>query len=120
MTNKKTNKEFFGEVVAIGKAQGNAELVAWAEEKIKALENKAANRKPTKTQKENEGVKDEIVATLRNAKEPFTVTQILAKGNFPEGTSNQKVTALLRQLIEAGEVVKTTDKKKSFFTAKGE
>jgi hypothetical protein len=31
------------------------------------------------------------------------------------GLSNQRVSALLRQLVESGEVVKTIDKKKSYF-----
>ena len=118
MANRKTNKEFFAEVIAL--AQGNEELVAWAEKQIKALEDKAANRKPTKTQKENEGVKDEIVNVLAAFGKPATVTEVLAKGNFPADTSNQKITALLRQLIADGKVVKTVDKKKSFFEVKGE
>lgn len=118
MANKKTNKDFFNEVIAL--AKDNEELVAWAQKQIKILEDRNANRKPTKTQKENEDVKDKIVETLTVIGKPATVTEILTNGNFPAETSNQKVSALLRQLVADGKVVKTVDKKKSFFEVKGE
>ena len=43
------------------------------------------------------------------------LTEIQAKSAVLSELSNQRVSALLRQMIEAGEVVKTTDKKKSYF-----
>ena len=45
----------------------------------------------------------------------MTVSEILASGRFEVGTSNQKLSALLRQLIDADKVVKVVDKKVSRF-----
>ena len=120
MANKRTNKDFFNEVKAIAIEREDAELQAWAEKQIKGLEDKAANRKPTKTQKENEGVKDAIVEALAEIGKPATVTEILATDKFEATVTNQKVTALLRQMIADNVVVKTADKKKSFFALKAE
>ena len=45
----------------------------------------------------------------------MTVTQIIASGEFEPLTSPQKISALLKQLIEADKVVKTVEKKTSYF-----
>lgn len=120
MANKKTNKDFFNEVVAIAIQNGNEELKEWAENKIKKLEDGSANRKPTKTQVENEALKETIVKALAEVGKPVTVTELIATGKFDATITNQKVTALLGQLIKTGEVVKTTDKKKALFEVKVE
>ena len=87
--------------------------------RIEQVEKKNAaggERKPTKTQIANEGVKATIVEVLRNADKPMTITDM--QKNFPElaDLSNQKVSALVRQLIADGKVVKTEDKRKSYFS----
>lgn len=84
--------------------------------KIKAsFEKKSENRKPTATQKENEVVKEAILAVLEEAEGGLTVTEIQAKDETLGAASNQKVSALLRQLVEANKVEKYTEKKKSYF-----
>jgi len=86
-------------------------------EKITALRDtyvkKAENKKATARQNENESVKDIILAVLTT--EGATVTDIQKRDETLGAMSNQRVSALLRQLVEDGKVVKTTDKKKSFF-----
>ena len=82
--------------------------------KIKAsFENKATAKKPTATQVENEALKAEILEVL--TAEGATVTAIQGKSEKLGAISNQRVSALLRQLVEANKVVKTTEKKKSYF-----
>lgn len=79
-----------------------------------AKKNSYKSDKPTKAQVENEGIKSQILAVMEN--EPnrlFTATEIVKAVN-PE-LSNQRVSALLRQMVEAGTVVKTIDKRKSYF-----
>jgi Glu-tRNA(Gln) amidotransferase subunit E-like FAD-binding protein len=87
--------------------------VEFAQGRIEALNKKAATKKPTKTQVENEALKGKIADVLDS--DGQTVTEILSKLAV-EGLSNQKVSAILRQMVESGEVVKTTDKKKSLFS----
>ena len=81
-----------------------------------SLEKKSgAERKPTANQTANEGYKALIVDFLGNADAPQTVTDILKGVPAFEGFSNQKVSALMTQLVNAHEVVKTTDKRRSYF-----
>lgn len=111
MANKKTKKEMFNEVLAI--VQDNKELADFINHEIELLDKKSANKKATKTQTENVGYKAEIKAVL--TEKGATVTEIQGKSETLAGLSNQRVSALLRQMVENGEVVKTVDKKKSYF-----
>ena len=86
-------------------------------EKLTALKAQMAKKKgsskPTKTQLENEKVKDEILEVLAGAEEGMTCGEI-TKALEGEYTS-QKISALLRQLVGAKKVVKSTEKKVSRF-----
>ena len=46
----------------------------------------------------------------------MTVTELLSKNEVLSTLTNQKVSALLRQMISEGTVAKTVDKKKSYFS----
>ena len=91
-----------------------------AREKLEALKGQLAKRgngkkTPTKTQKENEVLMEVIVNDLAVIGAPVTVTELI-NGYAPlEGFTNQKISALLRKLVEAGRVVKTMEKKKTYF-----
>lgn len=115
MANKITQKDYYNEIIALANANGRADLAEFAQGRIDALAKKAGTKKPTKTQEANVGVKNTIVDTLAQAGKALTVTEIIGTGALPEGTSNQKVTALLRQLVDEGAVTKTTEKKVSRF-----
>lgn len=83
---------------------------------VASLEKKSgAERKPTATQVANEGFKSAIIDFLRGADKPQTVTDILKGVAALNGFSNQKVSALMTQLVNGGMVVKTTDKRRSYF-----
>jgi len=83
---------------------------------VASLEKKSgAERKPTATQVANEGFKSAIIDFLREADKPQTVTDILKGVAALNGFSNQKVSALMTQLVNGGLVVKTTDKRRSYF-----
>ena len=83
---------------------------------IASFEKKAANKKATKTQEANVGIKAEIVRVLAEAEAPLTVSEILKASAEFEDFSNQKISALVRQLKDEGKVVKSTDNKKSVFS----
>ena len=88
-------------------------------EKLTALKEQLGKRStkktPTKTQKANEGIMDTIEVALGKFENPVTVTELIAGGEGLEGLTNQKVSALLRKMIEAGRVVKTIEGKKALF-----
>ena len=114
MTNKMTQRDFYNEIIALAKANDRNDIVEFAEGRIAVLDKKTANKKPTKTQEENEVLKGVILDTLTN--EGVTVTDLQSKNEELSVLSNQRVSALLRQLVADGKVVKEVDKKKSFFS----
>ena len=111
---KVTKRERFNQILAIADVQANEELVDFINHEIELLDKKRTGKKQTKTQEANEKIKALIVNTL-NGNDPMTVTELLGTGVFEAGTSNQKISALLRQLVNDEVVVKTIDKKVSRF-----
>ena len=94
------------------------EVLAKLEEMWQSLDKKSgAEKKPTEQQVANMGYKGDMMALLADGK-ARTATEIL-KGvpTFPEGMTNQRVSALLRQLWLDGKVTKDTVKGKTYFTA---
>lgn len=90
--------------------------VAFIDHELELLAKKNASngeRKPTATQKANEGIKDVIVDVLADNGGQMTVTEIVKAidGDY----TNQKISALVRQLIADGKVEKVVDKRKSYF-----
>lgn len=90
-----------------------AEMVEFINSRIDLLNKKASNKKATATQEANEVLKSIILNTLTS--EPVTVSELMKKSDDLSELSNQKVSALLRALVLDEKVVKTVDKKKSFF-----
>lgn len=91
-------------------------VVDYAKHEIELLDKKASNKTPTKTQVENENIKNVIVEVLTNATSPMTITDITNANDKLVELSNQKISALLTQLINANLVVRTSDKKKAYFS----
>ena len=92
------------------------EIVAKLTEMIEGLDKKiTGEKKPTDQQVANLGYKADILAYLADGRAK-TATEIL-KGipTFPEDMTNQRVSALLRQLILDGKVSKNTVKGKTLF-----
>lgn len=115
MTNKKlTKKDHFNALLALAEAQDNQTLVDFINHELELLTKKnSTERKPTAAQKENEGIKAIILAALTT--EPTSITDLQKKDASLAEISNQKISALLRQLIFDQKVVRTEDKKKALF-----
>lgn len=112
MTNKMTKRDYFNRLLTI--VAGDVELEQFITHEIELLDKKSSGRKATKNQEQNVEVKNEILSVLTN--KGMTVTEIQKESEILGELSNQKVSALLRQLVETGEVVKEIDKKKSYFS----
>lgn len=112
MAKKMTIVEQYEAIVA--KCEGvlsDAEL-AFLRERAEMHAKKNATRKPTKAQAENEGIKENILAFMETGR-AYTVTEI-QKGVGLD--SNQKASALIRQLKEVDLVVRSEVKGKAYFT----
>ena len=75
-------------------------------------------RKPTKNQQENEVLVETIFQFLAEVKEPQTISDMTNQIQELEGKSNQKVSSLLKKLVDTERINKFQDKKKTFFQAK--
>lgn len=100
-----TKKEKFEVIANLADVKANAELSEFIANEIALLEKKSAYKssKPTKRQAENEVIKERIASVLTD--EGQTVTEILAQLNV-EGLTNQRVSALLRQMNVHKEIIK--------------
>ena len=115
-TNKKpTKREQF--VALLAKYDFTSEERALIEHEIELLEKKNSAKKPAAQQTANNGIKETILEVLTNNGGMMTITDI-QKANAELGEmSNQRVSALIRQMIEAGEVERVEDKRKAYFKA---
>lgn len=104
-----TKKEMFSKIATVCSA--DAEIVEFCNHEIALLvkKNSYKSTKPTKTQIENEGLKDAILNALDK---PMTATEI---GNAV-GISVNKASALLKQLHEDNSIVREVIKRKAYFS----
>lgn len=107
-------------VSAITDVLNGVELTDAHKEKLIALkaslEKRASGeRKPTATQKANVAVK-EAIAEFLGTVEFATATEI---GKACGEISNQKASALLKQMVDEGSVEKFTEKRKTYFKIVG-
>lgn len=115
MANKKTVVQMYEEILAIPTL--TAEQKVFIEKRIEITQKKNANRgenaKPTKAQVENEGIKGVILSTLSTT--PMTIAELLKSNAELAGYTNQKISALLTQLLKAEAVVRTEVKGKAYY-----
>lgn len=112
MAKKMTIVEQYGAIIAKVKGVLSPEEIAFLEERAEMHAKKNANRKPTKAQAENEEIKAKILEVMESGK-AYTVTEIQKAVGLE---SNQKASALVRQLKEADLVIRKEEKGKAYFT----
>ena len=78
----------------------------------------SANRKPTATQLENEGLREKIVEYLKNTGKRLTVSEMMKEIEGLEELSNQRVTSLATFLYKEGKIDREVEKRKAYFFAK--
>lgn len=120
MAEKKITKKMVVEMMlADEKIVANEVFKAYLENELELLKKKSENKKATKNQEANVAIKADILEVMANMT-PSTATEIMnaVKSIDTEKyatLTNQRVSALLRQLIEDNKVVKSVDKKVSKF-----
>ena len=119
MANKSTKRDNFISIIEVLKGAERTDLVEVMEHEIELLDKKKASGKMTKTQVANEDIKALIVEELARLAKPVSITELISESaEIAEkcGNSNQKVSALMTQLKNAGAVVRTTEGKKALFS----
>ena len=89
-------------------------------EKLEALKasiekKNPSERQPTATQTANEGFKVAILNGLESGK-AYTITDIIKSVDEVSALSNQRVSAIVRQLVESGSLVREEVKRKAYFS----
>jgi len=113
-TKKMTKREMFEQIKA-SYPLTEAE-VEFIDHELELLAKKnSAEKKPTAVQVANEGIKDAIVNGMEKGKQ-YTVTDLMK--SIPECAelSNQRVSALVRQLVNDEILVRTEEKRKAYFS----
>lgn len=119
MTNKKpTKRDYFNALLNLEEVKEKGALVDFINHELELLDKKNANKstKPSAVQVANNGIKEEILDCL--ADEPnkvFTISEMQKFFPCCAELSNQRVSALVRQLVADGKVVRTEDKRKAYF-----
>lgn len=103
-----TKKEMFNLIATVN--ADNLEIVDFCKHEIDLLNAKSGRKTPTKTQRENEGLKEDIFAYV-SEEGPMRASNVAVYF----GISGQKASALLKQLVDAGNLEKVIEKKVSYF-----
>lgn len=110
-------KMTYAQALEIAIASVTDEAVKEKLEALKAqLAKRGSSKTPTKTQKENVLVMEQLEKALYVVHDPVTVTELINSAEALKGYTNQKVSALLRKMVEDGKVVKTTEGRKTKFS----
>ena len=116
MANEKklTKAQKYGMLKAIPAVAQNSVLVEFIDHEIELLAKKnASDKKPTAQQTANEGIKGAILNGMESGK-LYTITDLIK--SIPEcaDLTNQRVSALVRQLIP-DHIERVEDKRKAYF-----
>ena len=113
-----TKREMFVAIANVAEVAANAEMVDFLNHQIELLDSRksSGSKHLTKTQKENESIKRVIIEVLSEQDHPISISMML-KDERLSAYSNQKMSALLRQMGENGtkEVRKVRSMRASFF-----
>jgi len=117
MAEKKiTKRDNFTELRGIVENMGREDLVAFIDNELDLLNKRASRKSLTKTQKANLELVEVVFEALGACTKAVTVTELIAASENLAEYNTQKVTALLKKLVDAGRVVKVAEKGKTFYS----
>lgn len=112
---KRTKRANYEDIIEIASELGRVDLVEFAKHEIELLDKKKSSDVKSKNQIANEGIKEIIVNTLQELGKFATISEIQSANVELSELSNQKISALLKQLVDSEVVKKQIDKKKAYF-----
>lgn len=115
MTNKITKVEMFTKIMNLDSVKADAGMAAFIQHEIDLLNRKSTNKKITKNQEANLDIMATIETVLAMVDKPVTITELQTFDSTLANFSNQKISALIRKMIQTNKVAKIIDKKKSTF-----
>ena len=122
MEKRLTKKDYFEMIKGV--CADRTDIVDFCNHEIELLSRKNSKSGATKTQKENKIVANMLVEELAKIGKPITITDLMNTSEIVKGytlengnnLTNQKISAIFKQLVESQKIVKVVDKKKSYFS----
>ena len=125
---KLTKKENFENLLKIEEVRSNADLVEFINHEIDLLNKKSASRKlgSTKSSQQNIEIMQKIKEVLAKQNEPIMIKDLLKNTELSTYTyedkdemktlTSQKISALIKKMLENGEVQRTVEKGNAYFS----
>lgn len=114
-TKKPTKRENFSTLLNFAEVKANPALVEFINHEIELLDRKnSTEKKPTAQQTANDAIKVAILDNMVKGTK-YTITDIIKSVPECADLTNQRVSALIRQLKDEGKVIRTEDKRKAYF-----
>ena len=111
---KMTKADYFRQIMA--NYNLTADEKAFVEHELELLAKKnSAEKKPTAVQVANEGIKTDILEAMESGKK-YTNTDLMKSVDACADLSNQRASALVRQLVTDGSVERTEEKRKAYIS----
>ena len=111
---KMTKADYFRQIMASYPLTEDEKTFVEHELELLAKKN-SAEKKPTAVQVANEGIKGAILEAMEEGKK-YTITDLMKEVEACAELSNQRVSALVRQLVTDGSVERTEEKRKAYFS----
>ena len=116
---KLTKAQKYGMLKELAEVKANSILDEFIDHEIELLAKKnSAEKKPTAQQTANEGIKSAIYEGMEKGKR-YTITDLIKSIPICSELTNQRVSSLVRQLIDEGKVERIEEKRKAYFSKVG-
>ena len=112
MANKMTKRDYFTNI--LNKYPLTEDEKKFVQNELDLLAKKNASKKPTATQVANEGIKTAILNGLDKGVK-YTITDIMKSVPECADLTNQKVSAIVRQMVDEKTIERIEEKRKAYF-----
>ena len=113
-TKKLTKRDHFTALLNLSEVKANPTLVDFIEHELELLAKKnSAEKKPTAVQVANDGIKDAIYDGMQENR-LYTITELIKEIPECAELTNQRVSALIRQMMPE-RIERVEDKRKAYF-----
>lgn len=109
---KITKREVINDMLSNETIKGNEMYVNYLTHELELLDRKKATDVKTKNQVANENLKEVIVNTLQELDKMVTIAELQKANEVLSTLSNQKISALLKQLVDTEIVKRDKDSKR--------
>lgn len=114
---KLTKRDHFNTLLSLSEVKANPVLVDFINHELELLEKKnSAEKKPTAVQVANESIKNAIYQGMQENR-LYTITELIKEIPECADLTNQRVSALIRQMRDCAEpmVERVEEKRKAYF-----